>query len=248
MHLRVVSTTVLLGGLMCATLPAAQVFTGSFDIAGTITVANGGAAGCPVSAQCISWTDTANPAVPNKADISAIGLTGDFASIPGFAGNDAANIFNLTNPPNVVDAAGFPPQTFLSFNNGGVTTSLLINFIFAGIFPPAGCPSAAVGATCTVPGSLFNFVNNPGGPTGSQATATWALSGVTSEGVQWTGNFTSQFNVPTPTVLNNLATNGFVTNTYSATITLTPIPEAGTMALFGIGLVGLSMKLRRRMK
>ena|ERR1051326_6179684 len=103
----------------------------------------------------ISWTDPPATAA-NKADISGSRLTGVFAGIVGFAGNDAANVSNLTNPPEIVDAGGFAPQPFISFNAPGVTTTLMINFIANGIYPNAQCGSApAVGQQCTPSGSLF---------------------------------------------------------------------------------------------
>ncbi len=133
-----------------------------------------------------------------------------------------------------------------------------INFIFQGIFGTAGCANPpAVGQTCTpnppvTPGiSPFNFTNISG-TNGPQATASFAFSGVSSDGLSlWNGNFTSQFSVPLQQVLSQLGTVGFVTNTYSATITVTPaptVPEPGPLALMSIGLALMivSFQVRRR--
>jgi len=245
---------IVLGGLLCASLPAAPILSGSFNIAGNITVSNAGVNGCPAGSLCISWSDPPATAA-NKVDIAGSGLTGVF-NTPGFSGNDAANISNLTSPPEITGGGGFPPQPFMSFNNAGFTSTLLINFIANGIYPSTQCTTvpAAVGQVCTLPNSLFNFVNNPPpAPAGPQATATWVLTGITGNeggggGGTWSGNFTSQFNVPFQTVLGQLQSAGSVTNSFSATITVVqnPVPEAGTISLLGLGLVGLSMKLRRR--
>jgi hypothetical protein len=236
----------------------AIITTGHFDFGGTIYVTGAGGVAtpggvCPAGTQCIFWTDPTNTAL-NKADISGSGLPN--GNIPlAISGNLAANIFNLTNPPEVVGGAGFAPSPFMTFNNGGITTSLLINFIDPGIYSSANCFSAPIsGQQCTLPGSPFNFVNNSppsvGNPCGDlcQATATWVFEGVTSEGNKWVGNFTSQFPLGKDyqEVFSDLATTGFVSNTFSGTITLIPTPEPATMGLTGGALLLAGLCLRRK--
>jgi len=241
----------LLAAACCATLSASPILFGTFNIAGNLTVDNVGTNGCVSAGGCITWTDP--PAtLGDKADISGSGLSGAF-TVAGFSGNDQANISDLHNPPETVGPPPFAPLTFMSFNGGGISTTLLINFIAAGIYPAAGCAAspAAVGQTCTTPGSLFSFVNNPGGTNG-QATASWVLSGVTNDGLStWTSIFTSQFNKPFQSVFGDLTTFGAVTNSYSATVTVTlngtPEPPASILMGFGLGLVVLAAGLRRRL-
>jgi len=249
---RILFATLMLAALFCASSQASPILSGTFNIAGNITVENAGSLGCPAATQCITWSDP--PALlANKADISGTGLTGVFASLqPGFSGNDMANIFDLRNPPQTVGGTGYSPAVlFMSFNEPGVTTTLLGNFIASGIYTATACTAAPlVGQQCTPTGSLFNFVNNPNPGNPPQATATWVLAGVTNDGLStWTANFTAQFGVPFQTVLGNLASSGFVNNTYSATVTVTPnagVPEAGTMSLLGLGLVLVSTLARRK--
>jgi PEP-CTERM motif len=258
MRLRITLAAILFAGLVQASF-AGIVTNGSFSISGTVYVTD--AAGrvtpggtCAVGVQCIFWQSGATTTL-NKADISTSGLPSGsgVGLIPTtISGNDAANISNLANPPNIVDGVGFTNQTFLTFNNGSITTALMLNYIAAGIYSPAGCGgSPAIGQNCTTPGSLFNFVNNAGN-VGPQATATWVFDGVTSGNPNpqeiWTGNFSSQFSVPFQTVLANLTTNGFVANTYSGTITLSPnpAPEPGSLIMIGTGMIGLAVLLRRR--
>jgi hypothetical protein len=256
MGIRGLGLAMLFAGLVNCSF-GATITDGFFNIAGTIYVTNPEstavvtpAGTCPANQACIFWQDSAG-VNPEEADISADGLPN--GNIPlAIAGNDAANIFNLNQSTEPVGTT-FAPTSFMTFNNGGITTDLLINLIYPGFYPSTECSlPAAVGQVCTLPGSLFNFVNNP--PAIGQATATWVFQGITdTPGVTWVGNFNSQFpgNTPFQTVFQNLATNGYVSNTFSATITLiaeATTPEPGTMefTMIGAGFICLAVLLRRR--
>jgi hypothetical protein len=89
-----------------------------------------------------------------------------------------------------------------------------------------------------------------------EATASFSLQGVTSGNANpqeiWTGNFTSQFPLGSSyqAVLAGLATNGFASNTVSATVDLAyapTVPEPGSLIMMGFGLIGLAALLRRRL-
>lgn len=253
------SLAVLLAGLAPCSF-AGTITTGSFDIGGTIYVTNPEssmvvtpAGNCAIGVACLLWqnsTGTTNGMV----DISNSTLpNGD---IPlALAGINAANMANLTNPPDVVGSAINVPD-FITFNNAGVTTGLTLTNIEPGIYTGAGdCPAgpAAVGQQCTPPGSLFNLVNNP--PPDGQASITWVMEGMTTSGSSWVGNFETSFpGIPYQTVLNNLAANGYVSETFSGTIELTPntivitsTPEPTTLGLIGTGVSLLLLgKFRQR--
>ncbi len=225
-----------LGALLCtSTLSASPIF-GSFNFAASITV---------VDSTNIDWSllvqnDQKGVVVPSGS--------GSFAAVPT---GTTIGVMDLTNPPNIVDGGGFPPQTFITFPAVFGLPNLDIDFIAPGPVSAGnncGASPAASGQTCTLPGSPFFFINtSTHGVLGS--TASFSFSGVTSDGLSnWTGVFTSNFGVPWQTVLAELAAPPHsVTNSFSATVTVTPVPEPNTVLLvlgaFGV-LVGCWRKRR----
>jgi len=204
-----------------------------------------------VTQTTITWKLNESPFPPDKAKIGP-GATGSFVGLDG-TNVSISDLNRVTEPIN----SSFPDQVFISFDSAPLLPVLDINFIFAGIYSSAACGTlpATVGQVCTLPDSPFNFVNNPPpAPAGPQATATFVFTGETSDHLSlWTGNFTSQFSVPYQAVLAAFAPggSGSVTNTFSATINVTPAPQVpepspGVLAACGLGLVLFSAGLRRR--
>jgi hypothetical protein len=214
--------------LSATTLPASPILNGSFiDIGGTVTV---------VGTTAIDWT--APPG--NQANVGGGG--GSFS--PLVASGQTVTIDNLTNPPDVVGGGGFPNQTFIVFPAAFSLPDLMINFIAPGVFSSAACGlPAAAGQTCTLPGSPFSFLNS----SASSSSATFNFSGITSDGHSaWRGIFTSQFNESYQGVFSTLATTGMVINTYSATITVSSIPEPSPGILIVLGVCGIVLGSWRR--
>ena len=240
MKRKVLLVTLLLAGLCCFGLQASPI-SGSFQLDGSVTV----------SGTSISWSSQGGA---NTAFLT--GATGAYAA----ANNTFVNVATLTNPPETVGQS-FTDTAFITFPSVPSLGALDINFIFPGVDGTAGCASTppAAGQVCTPPitqnGSTvpgpFNM-QNISGSSGPQATITWAFAGDAisggSVGGTWNGNFTSQENVPFQTILSQLASSGSVNNTFSEAtlvVAVSSVPEGGTFALVGLGLVVFSRGLAR---
>jgi hypothetical protein len=251
---RIFMLTVLSTALATASF-ASIITQGTFSIAGTIFVTGVAGVGgiitpagtCPVGEQCIFFQDTGSPAVNGRVDISPLGLpNGDIPT--SIAGNDNGIMSSLMNPPDTPPS--FPAVALLGFVPAtGVTTVLEINSFPLGINGVAGCTATppAAGQVCSPANSPFNLQNL----TATSSTATFTMRGITSDSSStWTGIFASQFNtMPYQAVLAQLATNGFVSNTFSGQITLvTPEPETWSLLVMGVALVGISRFRSRKQR
>jgi len=226
--------------------------SGTFTIDGSVSV----------TATGITWTSNTN--VSDQATISSLGLSGSFAGMD----NDTVGIHNLTNlPGDQPVGVSFSNFDFIDFPAPAGFPSLDADFIALGSGIPSNCSSnpaaAAAGQTCTLTsttnpaepgGSPFTFLNTLNGTSCCNSSATWDISGVTSDGLStWGAIFTSEFTTPFQTVLNNFATTGQVSDSFSGalTVSVTPItsvpePTSASLTLMGGGLIVLSLCLRRR--
>jgi hypothetical protein len=226
--------------------------SGTFTIDGSVSV----------TATGITWTSNTN--VSDQATISSLGLSGSFAGMD----NDTVGIHNLTNlPGDQPVGVSFSNFDFIDFPAPAGFPSLDADFIALGSGIPSNCSSnpaaAAAGQTCTLTsttnpaepgGSPFTFLNTLNGTSCCNSSATWDISGLTSDGLSsWSGIFTSEFTTPYQTVLSNFEQTGVVSDSFSGamTVSITQIssaPEPAALMLTGSGLILVSLKLRRRTK
>jgi hypothetical protein len=223
------AVSILTGALAMAA--NAAPLSGDFTIDGSVTVTQ----------DAITWIS--NASVPDQATIAATGLTGDFAGL----GNTEVTITDLSRATAPVNMF-FPPQLFIDFLGNPALTALDADFIPLGVGGSANCPPTppSAGQTCTpvVPGgSPFTFLNTAV----NASSASWNVIGMTADGLSsWKGVFTAQFTTNYQDVLGNFAKNGTITNSFSAAITVTPVPEPQSLLLLGGGLMALSMAIRRK--
>jgi hypothetical protein len=258
-HWKRIRRIVLLGGTLSlfATASFASIITsGTFTLSGSIFVTGAGiapvvtpAGTCPAGIQCIFFADNAGTA--NLGDIAPFGLPSGSPPNPipaSIAGAGAANLFPQFNPPEIPPNIT-PPVALMSFNNpGGTITTVLMLYSFPlGTNGTTGCPPpiGVGGGPCTVPGSPFNLQDI--GP--NQSIVSFTMGGLSADKTaSWSGTFTSQFNnMSYEQVLAQLAANGFVSNTFSGQVTLSPIPEPGSLSflLLGGGMIASATLLRR---
>jgi hypothetical protein len=215
----------------------ASLLTGVLGITGTVNITLG-------SIDFVGNSFTVNPAVAE---------TGGFVALAGTTGT----IDNITNPPDATGVALDQPSfmTFAAAPNITFTLTLLK----AGIDGSAGCTASvpAAGQVCTpdVPAeSPYNLQNTSA--SSSSASFDIVLTEVDSspggQTISVTGAFSQPFTTSTFQLLEAEVQGGLtVTTPFSAqfaTASGTPEPSSLLELMMGMGLVGISIVYRKKLK
>ena len=225
-RLKSLGLAVTLGSLFVASASATIIQTGVANIAGTATV----------TTNAINFT-SGSPAVANT-------YSSQTPNTGGFSGLTGGTILNLASLQTT--------QTqFISFNTAGGIVYFDLQGFTPGVGTNANCSSNTIGAQCTPTNSPFTLTQQT---TNSVAIALNAFGiSYLGAGTQASGSdlttlgFTTQVVPGTVSgVLQQVQTGG-ITNSYSATLFASSVPEPASMLLFGAGLLGVGMfrKLKR---
>lgn len=230
---------------MAATIAGAAVAANATPVVGIANLSFGLVS---VSLGEIDWNPPSNPGYNANATYGQF-FTQQGANTGSFAGAAFAGITQGL----VQDMSQNPTDG--NFVNVGANPSGIASFLSFGAQP--GWLFTAYELIPGTLGSPYLLAQN-----GPNVSATIVLNGLVCDSggdmscdsgddiTKWTGIFSAQFtNITVQSLINTIVGGGTLqNNTWSATIEASRLPEPGSIALLGLGLIGLAATRRRAAK
>jgi hypothetical protein len=226
--------------------------TASASIIGTLLTGSSGT--LSVSLNAITWNPDPgsvpvgppnNGEVANGTVLSFAGCSGTLGSVGCLSVNEGITIDNALP----LTAATVLPENFFLRFAAHPTVDFLLSTVFAGS-ANLNCSILLVGQSCSLfAGSPIILTLRPGG----QTDASVALAGTATDGVGTTSNWVGGFSAPvvglSPAQIQALFVANpatVITTSNAGSFIASTVPEPGSLALIGGGLIGLATLLRRR--
>jgi len=221
-RLRSFGLAVTLGSVLAVSGSASMIPTGQVNFGGNATV----------TANTINFFAGPNGTTPGIVNVGQ-------PDTGGFTGFSGGTIQNLTGT--------FPVIDFITFATAGGPVFFDLQGFNPGTGTAAGCGSNAVGSVCTPAGSGFTLTQNQGLVSLSLSLFGVSYAGTSASGSDQTlGLITTQAPGTISSVLAAAGTPAGFSDSYSATLFASAVPEPGSFLALGSGLLLLSAGLLRR--
>lgn len=226
--------------LMAGAASAASVGAGQFNLASSVYLTN--------TAFLIGFNAPIAPTAADQMATILLPTTGAFSDLSAVT---QVSVMNLYTPANVPPGPVVPGGSFVLPDFIVLPDGINVDLTGLPISTAPLCTGSSTSSCQAAPGSPITLNQTEAGVTASFDVMGMAHYAGDMNMTPLSGVFSAQFNaMPDNTIaglLNDFATNGYITTSFSATLSTSPVPEPASMALLGAGLLGLGILGKKRL-